>query len=208
MNANQLLLYGITERSYLEGITLEEAVEQALAGGVTMLQLREKQLRGDDLRKAALRIQAICRRYQVPFILDDDVTLARELDCDGVHVGQNDMPAAEARHILGPGKILGVTAKTVEQAKKAEADGADYLGSGAIFVTSTKADALPMSPETLRTIVQSVKIPVAAIGGIHYENLDALRGTGIAGVAVAGGIFNEPDIRGAAQRLREKVMTL
>lgn len=208
MNANQLLLYGITERSYLKDLSLEEAVEQALSGGVTILQLREKHLRGDDLRQAALRIQRICRRYQVPLILDDDVALARELDCDGVHVGQNDMPAAQARRILGPGKILGVTAKTVEQARKAEADGADYLGSGAMFVTSTKADALPMSPETLHMITQSVSIPVVAIGGITGENLDTLRGTGIAGVAVAGGIFHEPDIRRAAELLREKAKTL
>ena len=203
MNREQVRLYGITDRHYHAGMSLAEAAEEAIIGGVSILQLREKDLPEDELRKAVIGVRDVCRRYGVPLILDDNVELAAELGCDGVHVGQKDMPAAEARRILGPDKILGVTAKTVEQAKAAEAAGADYLGSGAMFATNTKLDALPMSPETLFSITQSVSIPVAAIGGLDISNIGILRGTGVAGAAVCGGIFNTPDIQAAARALRE-----
>ena len=206
MNREVLCLYAITDRSYLSGrtLTLEEAVEEALKGGVTIVQLREKHLDEGDLRGEALLLQRLCARFHVPLILDDNVRLAMELGCDGVHVGQSDMPAGEARRMLGPGKILGVTAKTVEQAQAAEAAGADYLGSGAMFTTSTKPEALPMSGKQLRAIAGSVDIPVAAIGGIDITNASQLEGCGIAGIAVSGGIFGQPDIRQAALMLREE----
>ena len=208
LDREQYLLYGITDRGYLRGNTLEEAAEEALLGGVSILQLREKDLDESDLRSEAIALQALCRRYQVPFILDDNVALAVELDLDGVHVGQNDMPAMEARRIIGPDKILGVTAKTASQAQAAEAAGADYLGSGAMFGTHTKPDARPMSCETLKGIAGSVSIPVVAIGGITLKNVMELGGTGIAGVAVVGGLFGQPDIRQAAAALREAAKSL
>ena len=206
MDRKILRLYAITDRSYLSGraLSLEEAVEEALKGGVTIVQLREKHLDEGDLRGEALLLQRLCARFHVPLILNDNVRLAMELGCDGVHVGQSDVPAGEARRMLGPGKILGVTAKTAEQARAAEAAGADYLGSGAMFTTSTKPEALPMSGEQLRAIAGSVDIPVAAIGGIDISNASCLKGCGIAGIAVSGGIFGQPDIRQAARQLREE----
>ena len=202
-----LRLYAITDRHYLpEGMTLGQAVEAAIEGGVTMVQLREKDMDPTVLKAVAIDVMTVCRRLGVPFLVDDDVWLAKEIGADGVHVGQDDMPADEARRILGPDAIIGVTAKTIEQAQKAQADGADYLGSGAMFVTSTKPEARPMTCETLREITKSVSIPVCAIGGIKAENVGMLAGTGIAGVAVAGGIFDEPDTRAAAKAVREALV--
>lgn len=213
-----LALYGVTDRACLpEGVTLTEAVRQAICGGATMIQIREKDLDraarmdGDTgaeeaLYKEAGEILSICREAGVPLIIDDNVALALQIGADGVHVGQQDMPAAEARRLLGPDRILGVTAKTTEQARKAEADGADYLGSGAVFGTSTKKDALPMQRETLEAITSAVAIPVVAIGGISVSNAEGLQGTGIAGIAVVSGIFGQKDaeaIRQAAETLSE-----
>ena len=208
MNKDQLCLYAITDRSYLKGLSLEEAAAEAIEGGATIVQLREKDLPEDELRKEVQVLLPVCRSYNVPLILDDNVYLAKELGCDGVHVGQGDMPASKAREILGPGRIIGVTAKTVEQAKKAQADGADYLGSGAMFATATKPGALAMTPEKLREITQSVSIPVVAIGGICLENIAQLRGTGIAGAAVSEGIFNAENIRSAARALKQAAAAL
>ena len=208
MERSQLTLYGITDRKYLNGITLPDAVEKALQGGVTILQIREKVLDEDALRREIRQILPICRRYGVPLILDDHVELAVETGCDGVHIGQNDMPATGARAILGSDRILGVTAKTVEQAMAAEKAGADYLGSGAMFPTGTKSGALPMSRRLLREITASVHIPVVAIGGISVTNAALLRGTGIAGIAVSEGIFEAEDIREAAAALRRETETL
>ena len=203
MKREQLLLYGITDRSYLKGISLNDAVEKALKGGATIIQLREKELDEDALRLEIPPLLALCRKYGVPFILDDHVELALELGCDGVHVGQNDMPAGKARRILGAGRILGVTAKTVSQARAAEDAGADYLGSGAMFITSTKPEALPMSPETLSEITHSVDIPVVAIGGITLENLPSLKGLGVSGFAVSEALFDSDDIQSAAAALKK-----
>ena len=208
MNQTAYRLYAITDRSYLHGISLAEAAEMALAGGVTMLQLREKQLDRQTLRQEILALQPLCRQYGVPLILDDDVMLALETGCNGVHVGQNDMPASEARRLLGPGRILGVTAKTPAQARAAEEAGADYLGSGAMFTTSTKPEARPMTPAQLREITHSVQIPVVAIGGIGIGNILQLQGTGIAGAAVSEGIFAAEDIRAAAAHLKEAALKL
>ena len=203
MNKKQLSLYAITDRSWLKaGENLEDAVREAILGGASIVQLREKQLDGTDLRLLAQRVQAVCREFSVPFIINDDVRLAVELQADGAHVGASDMAVAEARALLGPDKIIGATAKTVEQARAAEKAGADYLGSGAIFGTTTKKDAKPMSSELLREICESVKIPVVAIGGIEAGNISRLRGLPVAGAAVVSGIFAQENVFGAARQLR------
>lgn len=203
MDRNILRLYAVTDRQYLkEGQTLADAVERALIGGVTCVQLREKDLPRTALREEALTLKALCASYGVPLILDDDVLLAAELDLAGVHIGQDDMSASDAREILGPGKILGVTAKTPAQARAAALAGADYLGSGAMFATTTKPEARPMTPDALREITGSTALPVVAIGGIDRTNAHLLAGTGIAGLAVAGGLFKEEDIAAAARQLR------
>ena len=183
-------------------------MEEALAGGVTILQLREKEADEHLIRDQIREILPLCRRYGVPLILDDYAELAAQTGCDGVHIGQDDMPAGKARRILGPDKIIGVTAKTVAQACAAQAAGADYLGSGAMFATGTKPQARPMTMAQLREITQSVNIPVAAIGGIGIENVSRLTGTGIAGIAVSEALFAAEDIRGAAAALKKAVMKL
>ena len=226
MKKEQLRLYAVTDRTWLGNETLYEQVEKALEGGVTLVQLREKELPEADVQKEAEELLELCHRYGVKLILDDDVELAAKVGADGVHIGQSDMELAHAREILGPDKIIGVTAKTVEQAKAAEAGGADYLGSGAIFGTSTKKDARPMTMELLRSICasvqipvvaiamkhelleeicHSVKIPVVAIGGITAENVLQLKGRGIAGVAVVSGIFACEDIETGTRHLGELV---
>lgn len=205
MNHNIFRLYAITDRSFIGTKTLEEQVEEALASGVTLLQLREKQLDEDAFLKEALRIRKITERYQVPLIINDNLSVALHCGADGVHLGQGDMPAEEARKRLGPGKLLGITAKTVEQAVEAQNHGADYLGSGAMFPSPTKTNALPMTRETLSAICRSVSIPVTAIGGITAENISRLQGTGIAGAAVVSGIFGQPSIPEAVKKLLEKL---
>ena len=182
-----------------------EQVEKALEGGATLVQLREKELPEADVQREAEELLELCHRYGVKLILDDDVELAAKVGADGVHIGQSDMELAHAREILGPDKIIGVTAKTVEQAKAAEAGGADYLGSGAVFGSTTKKDAIPMKHELLEEICHSVKIPVVAIGGITAENVLQLKGRGIAGVAVVSGIFACEDIETGTRHLGELV---
>ena len=187
MKKEQLHLYAVTDRTWLGNETLYEQVEKALEGGATLVQLREKELPEADVQKEAEELLELCHRYGVKLILDDDVELAH------------------AREILGPDKIIGVTAKTVEQAKAAEAGGADYLGSGAVFGSTTKKDAIPMKHELLEEICHSVKIPVVAIGGITAENVLQLKGRGIAGVAVVSGIFACEDIETGTRHLGELV---
>ena len=205
MKKEQLRLYAVTDRTWLGNETLYEQVEKALEGGATLVQLREKELPEADVQKEAEELLELCHRYGVKLILDDDVELAAKVGADGVHIGQSDMELAHAREILGPDKIIGVTAKTVEQAKAAEAGGADYLGSGAVFGSTTKKDAIPMKHELLEEICQSVKIPVVAIGGITAENVLQLKGRGIAGVAVVSGIFACEDIKAGTRHLGELV---
>lgn len=197
-----LLLYAVTDRSWLHGRTLYEQVEEALQGGATFVQLREKELDEEAFLKEALEIKELCRRYQVPFVIDDDVELARKVDADGVHVGQNDMEADNVRALLGEDKILGVSAQTVEQAVLAEQRGADYLGVGAVFHTDSKADAQAVSYDTLKAICQAVKIPVVAIGGIGRGNVQELKGSGICGIAVISAIFGAANIREATAELK------
>ena len=204
----QLMVYAVTDRAWTVKMSLCEQVEAALKGGATMVQMREKGLTNDtvqDYLEEARSLRALTERYKVPLIIDDNIKLALLCGADGVHVGQNDMDAAQARALLGPDKILGVTAKTVEQALKAQEQGADYLGSGAVFGTSTKADALPMTMERLGEICRSVSIPVVAIGGICLENIGKLKGSGAAGAAVVSGIFGAEDIEGTVRQMREMV---
>ena len=204
----RLMVYAVTDRAWIGKMSLYEQVEAALKGGAIMVQMREKGLTDDtvqDYLEEARSLRALTERYNVPLIIDDNIKLALLCGADGVHVGQNDMDAAQARTLLGPDRILGVTAKTVEQALKAQKQGADYLGSGAVFGTSTKADALPMTIERLGEICRSVSIPVVAIGGICLENIGKLKGSGAAGAAVVSGIFGAEDIEGTVRRMREMV---
>ena len=204
-NREMLRLYAVTDRSWLRGRTLPEQVEDALRGGVTMVQLREKELDEASFLQEAIQMVQLCHCYGVPLLINDNIEVALRSGADGVHVGQSDTDARIARQLLGPEKIIGVTAKTVEQALLAQEASADYIGSGAVFGTSTKMDARPMSTETLRNICDSVDIPVVAIGGIHRGNLPELTRTGIAGAAVVSGIFAAEDIEAECQVLRSVV---
>lgn len=199
---NSLLLYAVTDRAWLGERTLAQQVEQALKGGVTMLQLREKQLDREAFRAEALEIKALCRACGVPFLINDDVELALEVDADGVHVGQEDMEAGRARALLGPDKLVGVSAHTVAEALSAQAAGADYLGLGAVFPTGTKTDVDVLSRDTVREICAAVDIPCVAIGGIGPDNLLELSGCGLAGVSVVSAIFAQRDIESACRTLR------
>lgn len=194
LKKEQCLLYAVTDRSWLRGQTLAQQVEAALRGGATMVQLREKDLEEDAFEREARVIQDLCRSFHVPFLINDNVELAKRLDADGVHVGQSDEAADAVRAYLGPNKIIGVTAKTVQQALDAEKAGADYLGSGAVFGTSTKPDAIPLPLDRFQEICESVSIPVVAIGGITSENILQLEGRKMSGFAVVSGIFAAEDI--------------
>lgn len=196
-----MLLYAVTDRAWLGRQTLADQVEEALKGGATFIQLREKDLNDAALLAEARELQELCARYRVPFVINDRVEIAAACGADGVHVGQSDMEAGNARERLGDDKIIGVSVQTVEQAVLAERSGADYLGVGTVFTTSTKLDADRVSFETLRSICEAVRIPVVAIGGIGVGNIMELAGTGIDGVAVVSALFSQPDIRAAARKL-------
>ena len=200
-----LLLYAVTDRSGTYNDSLYHQVEEALKGGVTFLQLREKDLNTENFLQEAEEMKKLCAAYRVPFVINDNVEIARTVGADGVHVGQDDMPAWKVREILGEDKIIGVSAQTVEQAIKAEKDGADYLGVGAVFPTSSKADAVEVEHATLRDICVAVQIPVVAIGGISAENVSQLAGTGIDGIAVISAIFAQDFPKLAAEELKKKV---
>ncbi len=197
-----MLLYAVTDRAWTGEKTLLEQVKEALDGGITFLQLREKELGEEEFLREAEDIKTLAAAYHVPFIINDNVELALAIGADGVHVGQEDMEAGKVREKLGPDKIIGVSAHSVEEAVKAEKSGADYLGAGAVFSTSTKGDAGALSMETLKAICSSVSIPVVAIGGIKEENILSLKGTGVAGAAIVSGIFARKNIREACVRLR------
>ena len=197
-----LLMYAVTDRRWLNGDTLSHQVEQALEGGATFIQLREKELDEARFLEEAKELKKLCRKYQVPFVVNDNVEIAVQAEADGVHVGQKDMEAGEVRRKLGEDKLIGVSVQTVKQAVLAEKLGADYLGVGAVFHTGSKADAEAVSSETLRAICEAVDIPVIAIGGIGKDNVEKLAGTGICGIAVISAIFAQPDIRTAAEELK------
>lgn len=194
-------LYAVTDRAWTGKQTLFEQAEAAMRGGITCLQLREKNMDKDEFLKEALEMKDLCRSYNVPLIINDDPYIAVKSGADGVHIGQKDMSLKEAREITGNGMIIGVTAALPELAVKAEKEGADYIGSGAVFGSSTKADAKPLSHDVLREITASVKIPVVAIGGITRDNMAKLAGTGIAGAALVSAIFSADDIEAECRYL-------
>lgn len=202
LTKDQLLLYAVTDRHWLNGKTLHSVVKESLDGGVTFVQLREKQLDEAHFMEEAKDLQALCREYNVPFIINDNVDIALAMDADGVHVGQSDMEAGDVRAKLGPDKIIGVSAQTVEQAVLAEKHGADYLGVGAVFPTGSKDDATEVPHEILKAICEAVSIPVIAIGGITQKNVSTLAGSGICGIAVISAIYAQPDIKKAAENLK------
>lgn len=197
-----LLLYAVTDRRWLNGKTLAEAVAESIDGGVTFVQLREKQLDEESFLNEAKELQRLCRERGIPFVVNDNVDIAKKIGADGVHVGQSDMEAGDVRARLGSDKIIGVSAQTVEQAIIAEKHGADYLGVGAVFPTGSKDDAAEVDYATLKAICNAVSIPVIAIGGITCENVIQLHGSGICGVAVISAIYAKEDIAAAARELR------
>lgn len=206
-------LYLVTDRNCLQQQTLEQAVEQAILGGVTLVQLREKAIASKQFYERALRIKAICHHYNVPLLINDRVDIALAIEADGVHIGQSDLPCGVVRQLLGKDKIIGVSTRTAQQAIQAQADGADYLGVGAMFATSTKQDAKTVSVETLNDIRQSVSIPIVAIGGINHTTLPALQqalqaaDTSIDGVAVVSAILGQKDVKLASEKLKEMIKT-
>ena len=200
-----LAVYAVTDRYWLKDETLAQVVEKAILGGTTFVQLREKNATDEEFLQLALDVQKVCKKYNVPFVINDNVELAAKIGADGVHVGQSDMNALDVRALVGPDKILGVSAQTVEQAVLAEKQGADYLGVGAVFRTSMKDDADYVPYETLKAICDAVTIPVVAIGGITADNMHELKGSGICGVSVISSIFGKEDITAAAAELKKKV---
>ena len=197
-----MLLYAVTDRAWLAGRTLADCVREAIAGGATFVQLREKDLTTEEIVAEAAEIIPVCRAAGVPFVIDDDVEAARRSGADGVHVGQSDTACAEARSALGPEAIVGVSAQTVEEALAAQAAGADYLGVGAMYGTPTKPDAVDVTFEELARICAAVDIPVTAIGGINARTMGSLAGTGVDGAAVVSAIFAAEDIEAATRELR------
>ncbi|MCI7035841.1 MAG: thiamine phosphate synthase [Spirochaetia bacterium] len=205
MNKDALSLYGITDRYWLNGRPLIHDVQLALEGGVTMIQLREKNLDEESFYREAIEIKELCKKFHVPFIINDNVELAKKVDADGIHVGQNDMAAQDVRAIIGPDKILGVSTQTVEEALLAQKMGADYLGVGAVFPTGSKDDCWVLSHDLCREICSAVTIPVVAIGGINLGNISKLSGLGFSGISLISAIFGQDDIKSAAMKLKEEV---
>lgn len=200
-----MLLYAVTDSAWLEGRTLAACVDDAIRGGATFVQLREKGATSEQLVALSDEIAPLCRAAAVPFVINDDVQAALAAGADGVHVGQSDAACEEARRLLGPEAIVGVSVQTVEQALAAQAAGASYLGVGAMIGTSTKPDAVIVSPEDLRAICDAVSIPVVAIGGLNAGTMSCLKGTGVDGAAVVSAIFAAADIERATRSLRGKI---
>lgn len=203
-----LRLYAVTDRSWLAGRSFEAVLAEALSvPGVTCVQLREKRALSEEKERLARQAQALCAQVGIPFLIDDDVELAARIGADGVHIGQDDISCVEARHLLGEQALIGVTAKTLDQACKAQADGADYLGVGAVFPTATKQDTWTIDHGVLRQICAAVSIPLVAIGGITADNAGELAGSGIAGIAVVSAIFAEDNLAAAVKRLAQAAET-
>ncbi len=201
LSPENLRLYAVTDRSWLNGRTLAEQVSEAIDGGATIIQLREKTLSEAEFLLQAKELALLCHSKNVPLIINDNVEIALASGADGVHVGQDDLACEKARALLGPDKIIGVSAHNPEEALAAYKQGADYLGCGAVFGSATKTDAHPITGETLQAVTAAVPIPVVAIGGITRENLNQLNGCGLAGAAVISAIFAQPDIKAAAEEL-------
>lgn len=196
-----MLLYAVTDRAWVGTKSLYEQVKEALENGVTCVQLREKELNESDFLKEAKQISTLCKEYKVPFIVNDNVNIAIACKADGIHIGQEDMELTNVRKLVGEDMIIGVSAHTVEEAIKAQEGGADYIGIGAVFATSTKTDVDVLSFDTLKSICEAVDIPTVAIGGIKKDNICKLKGSGIDGVAVVSAIFAAKDIATATKEL-------
>ncbi len=194
ISRNDLLLYAITDRTWLNGRSLLSQVEEVLKNGATFLQLREKNLSYNELVEEAVQIKEIAARYNVPFVINDDIYAAKEAGADGVHIGQDDASYIKAREVLGDGKIIGMTAHNLREALAAQEAGADYIGTGAVFPTSTKHDTIPLPLDRLREITDNIQIPVVAIGGINHKNILSLKGSGIDGAAVISAIFAQENV--------------
>lgn len=205
VDADAMTLYAVTDRTWADDVTLMEQVKQALDGGITFLQLREKKLSEEEFIKEAQEMKKLAQEYKIPFVINDNIKVALEVDADGVHIGQDDMSVQEARKLLGEDKIIGVSAHNVKEAVKAQKGGADYLGVGAVCATSTKKDANVVSKEEIKKIKEAVDIPIVAIGGIKQDNIKTLQGTGVDGVAVVSAIFAAKDITKAAKELLKSV---
>ncbi|KXL54028.1 thiamine-phosphate synthase [Anaerotignum neopropionicum] len=205
LDKKSLLLYGVTDRSWLNGRRLAQDVEKALQGGATFIQLREKDASFEEFVEQAKEVKAVCKEYGVPFVINDNIEVALAVDADGVHVGQSDMEAGSVRQKLGKDKIIGVSTRTVEEALLAKERGADYLGVGAMFQTATKLDAADVTFGQLKEICKAVDVPVVAIGGISSKNVEELAGTGIDGVAVVSALFAAEDIKQATVEMKEKL---
>ena len=201
LDKKHMLLYAVTDRAWVGTKSLYEQVKEALENGVTCVQLREKELDESDFLKEAKQILALCKEYKVPFIVNDNVNIAIACKADGIHIGQEDMELTNVRKLVGEDMIIGVSAHTVEEAIKAQEGGADYIGIGAVFATSTKTDVDVLSFETIRSICEAVDIPTVAIGGIKKDNICKLKGSGIDGVAVVSAIFAAKDIATATKEL-------
>lgn len=206
LKREDMLLYAVTDRSWNKDMSLYEQVECALKGGVTIVQLREKELDDESFFGEALEIKELCHRYKVPFIINDNVDVALKCGADGVHVGQEDMSVREIRSLTGKDFIIGTTAKTVAQAVRAEADGADYLGVGAVFPSPTKGEAIRITKEALSQICNAVAIPAVAIGGITSENMSGIADCGISGVALVSAIFAADDIESETKKIKAKLL--
>ncbi len=204
---SSFVLYAVTDRNCLQGISLEDAVEQAILGGAGIVQLREKNISTDVLLAEARKLLKICHSHNVPLIINDDYETALKCGADGVHVGIEDAPVAEIRRIAGSDFIIGATAKTIKQARLAEGAGADYLGVGAVFPSPTKANAKRITPEQLKEICGSVSIPAVAIGGITAANVSGIKGCGHSGAAVVSAVFGAKDIKAAAEELHRAVLS-
>ncbi|WP_099313373.1 thiamine phosphate synthase [Clostridium paraputrificum] len=197
-------LYLVTDRDVLRERDLIKCIEESILGGVTLVQLREKNVTSREFYEIAIKVKEVTSRYNIPLIINDRLDIALAIDADGLHIGQKDLPASVARKILGKDKILGVSAATLQESLKAEKDGADYLGVGAVFSTSTKKDTRDVSYETLSSITSSVNIPVVAIGGINEKNVTKLKESNIDGIAVISCILGKEDVKGAAEKMLDR----
>ena len=202
ISADKLRLYAVTDSAWLNGRSLAEVVREAIEGGATVVQYREKNKGYEDMLKEAREVCAVCREYGVPFIMNDSVEIAIAVDADGVHLGLDDGDLKAARELLGEGKIIGASTHNVQEALSAQAQGADYLGCGAVFGSTTKTDISSITPEILAQVTAAVQIPVVAIGGINRDNISVLNGCSLAGAAVVSAIFAQKDIRAAAKEMR------
>lgn len=202
ISADKLRLYAVTDSAWLNGRSLAEVVREAIEGGATVVQYREKNKGYEDMLKEAREVCAVCREYGVPFIMNDSVEIAMAVDADGVHLGLDDGDLKAARELLGEGKIIGASTHNVQEALSAQAQGADYLGCGAVFGSTTKTNISSITPEILAQVTSAVQIPVVAIGGINRDNISVLNGCSLAGAAVVSAIFAQKDIRAAAKEMR------